>query len=84
MRRALTLPGAGWGELYLNTSAPAAGRAWSEGGTRWEPRQLKRRAVDEVRIVLCPPELTALLHAHLAEHGTHPTAGCSEAPAAAR
>ena len=71
-KEALTLPRTGWGELYLSTSAPAAGRAWSEGGTRREPRQLKHRAVDEVRIVPCPPELTALLHTHLSEHGTAP------------
>jgi integrase len=71
-KEALTLPGTGWGELYLSTSAPAAGRAWSQDGTRREPRQLKHRGVDEVRIVPCPPELTALLHAHLAEHGTAP------------
>ena len=36
----MTLPRSGRGELYLSTSAPAAGRAWSEGGTRREPRQL--------------------------------------------
>ena len=59
-------------QLYLSTSAPAAGRAWSQSGTRREPRQLKHRAVDEVRIVPSPPELTALLHAHpvRARHGT--------------
>ena len=63
-KEALTLPRMGWGELYLSTSAPAAGRAWSEGGTRREPRQLKHRGVDEVRIVPCPPELTdAAAHA---------------------
>ena len=33
---------------------------------------MKHRGVDEVRIVPCPPELTALLHSHLAEHGTAP------------
>jgi integrase len=71
-KEALMLPRAGWGELFLSTSAPAAGRAWSEGGTRREPRQLKHRGVDEVRIVPCAPELTTLLHAHLAEHGTAP------------
>ena len=46
--------------------------AWSEGGTRREPQQLKHRAVDEVRIVLSPPQPTALLHAYLSEHGTAP------------
>lgn len=71
-REALALPATGWGELYLSTSAPAAGRSWSESGTRREPRQLKHRGVEEVRIVPCPPELTALLREHLDGHGTAP------------
>jgi len=71
-KEALSMPAEGWGELYLTTSAPSAGRSWSETGTRREPRQLKHRGVDEVRVVPCPPELTALLRAHLGEHGTTP------------
>jgi hypothetical protein len=27
---ALSIPRSGWGELYLSTSAPSAGRSWSE------------------------------------------------------
>jgi integrase len=69
-KEALSLPAQGWGELYLSTSAPSAGRTWSEAGTRREPRQLKHRGVDEVRIVPSPLELTAILRKHLAEHGT--------------
>jgi integrase len=69
-KEALALPRSGWGELFLTTSAPSAGRRWSETGTRREPRQLKHRGVDEVRIVPSPPELTAFLRDHLAEHGT--------------
>lgn len=71
-KEALSIPTKGWGELYLSTSAPSAGRAWSQSGTRREPRQLKHRGVEEVRIVPCPPELTALLRRHLNEHGTSP------------
>ncbi|WP_226367666.1 MULTISPECIES: hypothetical protein [unclassified Pseudonocardia] len=56
--------------LYLSTSAPAAGRSWSESGTRREPRRLKHRSVDEVRVVPSPPELTAILRGHLTEHAT--------------
>jgi integrase len=37
---------------------------------RRESRRLKHRGTDEVRIVPCPPELTALLRAHLDVHGT--------------
>ena len=68
----LDAPPHGMGRAVPEHVGPAAGRAWSEGGTRREPRQLKHRGVDEVRIVPCPPELTALLHTHLAEHGTAP------------
>lgn len=71
-KEALALPRSGWGELYLTTSAPSAGRSWSETGTRREPRQLKHRATEEVRVVPSPPDLTALLRAHLDEHGTTP------------
>jgi integrase len=71
-KEALSLPSKGWGELYLSTSAPSAGRSWSESGTRREPRQLKHRGVDEVRIVPCAPELTAILRGHLDRHGTMP------------
>lgn len=67
---ALSIPEKGWGELYLSSSSPSAGRSWSQSGTRREARQLKHRGVDEVRIVPCPPELTALLREHLDEHGT--------------
>jgi integrase len=58
--------------VYLSTSAPSAGRSWSESGTRREPRQLKHRGTEEVRIVPCPPDLTALLRQHLDVHGTTP------------
>ena len=51
---------------------PSAGRSWSESGTRREPRQLKHRGTEEVRIVPCPPDPTALLREHLDEHGTTP------------
>ncbi|GJF05513.1 tyrosine-type recombinase/integrase [Pseudonocardia sp. D17] len=69
---ALSLPKSGWGELYLSTSAPSAGRSWSKTGTRREPRQLKHRGTEEVRIVPCPPALTTILRDHLDEHGTTP------------
>lgn len=69
-KEALSLPTAGWGELYLSRSAPSAGRSWSESRTRREPRQLKHRGKDEVRIVPTPPELTKALRDHLDQHGT--------------
>ncbi len=66
----LLLPAEGWGELLLESSTPEAGASWTDSGRRREERQLKHRAKGETRIVPCPPALTALLHEHLAEHGT--------------
>ncbi|MCU1628251.1 MAG: integrase family protein [Pseudonocardia sp.] len=71
-KESLSLPKRGWGELDLSTSAPSAGRSWSESRTRREPRQLKHRGAEEVRVVPCPPELGTLLREHLDEHGTTP------------
>lgn len=71
-KEALSLPATGWGELYLAGSAPSAGRSWSQSGTRREPRQLKHRGVQEVRIVPSPPELTEILREHLDKYGTTP------------
>ena len=69
----LDLPdGDGWGTLYLRKSAPAVGTAWTDAGTRRERRQLKHRAAEEVRPVPCPPPLTRLVHAHIAEFGFGP------------
>lgn len=39
-------------------------------GARRDRRQLKQRGKGEVRPVPCPPPLTALLHDHMARHGT--------------
>jgi integrase len=60
----------GWGELLFDQSCPSVGTAWSDSGTRRELRQLKHRAKGDTRSAPCPPELTQLLHDHLATHGT--------------
>ena len=59
-RRTILVPAPVIAEV-LSGSAPSAGRSWSQSGTRRELRQLKHRGDDEVRIVPCPTELTALL-----------------------
>jgi integrase len=59
-----------WGELHLSGSAPASGRAWTDSGQRRESRQLKHRAMGDVRRVPCHPRLVELLRAHLDEFGT--------------
>lgn len=68
----LSLPERGWGELHLETAEPHAGKEWTDSGKNRDRRQLKQRERGESRTVPCPPELTALLHAHIAEFGTTP------------
>ena len=66
----LSIPEDGWGELLLSETAPIAGAAWTDSGTRRDRRQLKQRGRGEVRVVPCPPPLTAVLHTHLERFGT--------------
>jgi integrase len=66
----LAIPAVGWGEIHLDGAEPHAGKEWTDSGGDRDRRQLKQRAAGEGRTVPCPPELTALLHAHRAEFGT--------------
>lgn len=66
----LQLPESGWGELLLSETAPIAGASWTDSGDRRDRRQLKQRAVGEVRHVPSPPPLTRILHEHLTRFGT--------------
>ena len=68
----LALPDEGWGELHLEVAEPHAGKEWTDTGTNRDRRQLKQRARGETRTAPCPPELTALLHEHIARFGTAP------------
>ena len=63
----LSLPKEGWGEIHLNAVEPHAGKEWTDSGNNRDRReQLKHRDRGESRTVPSPPELTALLHAHIA------------------
>jgi integrase len=66
----LQLPESGWGELLLSETAPIAGASWTDSGERRDRRQLKQRAIGEVRSVPSPPPLTRILHEHLRRFGT--------------
>jgi integrase len=66
----LSLPETGWGMAYLDEATPYAGPDWTNDGAQRDRRQLKNRERGESRPVPMPPELTALLHRHLAEFGT--------------
>lgn len=68
----LSIPERGWGELHLEEAAPHAGSDWTNDGRPRDQRQLKNRARGEGRTVPCPPELTTLLHEHIAAFGTGP------------
>ena len=65
----LRLPDAGWGELLLSESAPIADASWTDSGERRDRRQLKQRAVGEVRHVPSPSPLTRIPQEHLARFG---------------
>jgi integrase len=71
-KRHLALPAEGWGEFHLDTAEPHAGKEWTDSGENRDRRQLKQRERGESRAAPCPPELTALIHAHIAEFGTAP------------
>ncbi|MDN3356113.1 tyrosine-type recombinase/integrase [Actinomadura sp. DC4] len=64
------LPEQGWGTLTLTGSRPEVNTRWTDSGTTHERRQLKRRAVKDVRVVPIPPRLVAILRAHIEEFGT--------------
>ncbi|WP_432986323.1 tyrosine-type recombinase/integrase [Dactylosporangium sp. CA-233914] len=69
-KRHLALPESGWGEFHLDGAEPYAGKEWTDSGENRDRRQLKQRERGESRTAPCPPELTALIHAHIREFGT--------------
>lgn len=66
----LQIPDEGWGWITIDRAAPDTGKAWTDTGQQRDERQLKHRAAGESRRVPCAPELTALLHEHVATFGT--------------
>ncbi|WP_182876120.1 tyrosine-type recombinase/integrase [Microbispora sp. H10670] len=66
------LPKEGWGLLTLAKTRPSSGKQWTDTGTVHDLRGLKQRDPRAVREVPIPPELVAILRAHLEEFGTAP------------
>ena len=66
------LPEEGWGLLTLAKTRPSSGKQWTDTGTVHDLRGLKQRDPRAVREVPIPPELAAILRAHLEEFGTAP------------
>jgi integrase len=59
-----------WGELLLGESRPEVGGGWTDEGTSYEKRGLKRRKRGATRTVPIPPVLVHLLRVHIARYGT--------------
>ncbi|WP_156727900.1 tyrosine-type recombinase/integrase [Streptomyces apocyni] len=59
-----------WGELLLGESRPEVGGGWTDDGTSYETRGLKRRKRGATRSVPIPPVLVHLLREHIARYGT--------------
>lgn len=58
-----------WGELLLGESRPEVGGGWTDDGTSYEKRGLKRRKSGATRTVPIPPVLVHLLREHIARYG---------------
>ncbi|MFG3495961.1 tyrosine-type recombinase/integrase [Streptomyces sp. NPDC047928] len=63
---------ADWGELVLEESRPEVGSDWTDDGSSFETRGLKRRARRATRSVPIPPVLVRMLRNHLQHEGTAP------------
>ncbi|MEU9755251.1 tyrosine-type recombinase/integrase [Streptomyces althioticus] len=59
-----------WGELLLGESRPEVGGGWTDDGTSYETRGLKRRKRGATRPVPIPPVLVHLLREHIRRYGT--------------
>ncbi|WP_329456785.1 tyrosine-type recombinase/integrase [Streptomyces sp. NBC_01497] len=58
-----------WGELILAESHPEVAAGWTDTGTPYEKRGLKRRARKTTRSVPIPPPLVGLLKEHRKRYG---------------
>lgn len=66
----LSIPEEGWGTLFIERAMPEVDGSWTDSGQASEEKALKHREDNVGRTVPCPPELTALLQAHLSAFGT--------------
>jgi integrase len=66
------LPDTGWGTITLAKSRPEVNIRWSDTGQTHEERQLKHRAVEDVRVIPIPPILVQILRAHIETYGAAP------------
>lgn len=59
----------GWGELILEENHPEVASGWTDDGTPYEKRGLKRRARKATRSVPIPPVLVRMLREHKKRYG---------------
>ncbi|WP_275293187.1 integrase [Amycolatopsis sp. La24] len=71
-KRNLSIPEEGAGWLILDSARPEIDAVWTDSGEASEAGPLKHRNVGSSRSVPCTPQLTALLHKHIALYGTAP------------
>ncbi|MBT2367154.1 site-specific integrase [Streptomyces sp. ISL-10] len=58
-----------WGELILEESRPEVGAGWTDDGSSYEQRGLKRRARGATRTVPIPPVLVKMIRDHREKYG---------------
>lgn len=66
-----------WGEFVLERAEPHAGKAWTDSGKNRDRRQLKQRAIGEVRRVPARPPSPRSSDGTLVNSASAPAAGCS-------
>ncbi|GAA3554512.1 tyrosine-type recombinase/integrase [Amycolatopsis ultiminotia] len=71
-KRNLSIPEQGAGWLVLEAARPEIDAEWTDSGEASEEGPLKHRNAKSSRPVPCTPQLTELLHRHIARHGTAP------------
>ncbi|MFI9553132.1 tyrosine-type recombinase/integrase [Nonomuraea endophytica] len=66
------LPEKGWGRITLIRTRPQSNTRYTDSGRSFDERGLKHRQGDDDRVVPIPPELVAILRAHIDTFGTAP------------
>ncbi|MBT2208715.1 site-specific integrase [Actinomadura sp. NEAU-AAG7] len=66
------LPEEGWGQVTVTKTRPQANKRYTDSRRTFDERGLKHREEDEDRPVPIPPELVAILRAHIETFGTAP------------
>ncbi|MGW8570969.1 tyrosine-type recombinase/integrase [Streptomyces niveus] len=61
-----------WGELFLAENHPEVASGWTDDGSSYDKRGLKRRARKTTRPVPAPPALVRLLKGHKKRYGVAP------------